>query len=118
MEQDKIGTTWSKCGAKEEFDADCSRPVPEGFRKYCAEHSRLASQLWKRRERARWARAGQPYYLDRELRETADEDLARALHNARMAAYMRERRRKKKGRLSHRVVSPREHCSAICASQA
>src|SRR5436309_13625120 len=56
-------------------------------RKYCAEHSLLASILWKRRHRRLWKAAGDKYWLSDWKNKTEGE------RRAYFRTYMREYRR-------------------------
>jgi hypothetical protein len=69
----------------------CGKPLPPRFRKYCVEHSPLASLLWKRAQRQ--ACRGTEYWLDYWLNLTGDERSAREAYNAYMRNYMRRYRR-------------------------
>ena len=69
----------------------CGKPLPPRYRKYCAEHSPLASLVWKRAQRQ--ACRGAKYWLDHWLKLAGDERSARAAYNAYMRRYMRRYRR-------------------------
>jgi len=75
-----------RCAAATEFAGlgvdDCSKVVTPGFRKFCPVHSRLASRLWKRRERLE----GGSYRQD-----WKDRDKVKA------AAYSRTYRQRRRG---------------------
>jgi len=64
-------------------------PVTGRNRKYCKEHSRLASTLWKRRHRRIWKLAGDQYWLI-DWKNKAPEE-----RRAYFRAYMRQYRASK-----------------------
>jgi hypothetical protein len=91
-----------KCTAKEAFGGDeCPKPVPKGFRKFCRKHSRLASVLWKRNERA----PGGAYFQD-----WRDRD------KVRMAAYTRVWRQRQKAGAVALVLFLVAICPAIASA--
>jgi hypothetical protein len=63
-------------------------PVVGRKRKYCPEHSRQASAIWKRIHRQLWKAQGDKYWLT----EWKSDDERRAYHRHYMRAY-RERQR-------------------------
>ena len=64
-------------------------PITGRNRKYCAEHSRLASTLWKRTHRRLWKAAGDKYWLADWNHKTPDE------RRSYFREYMREYRRRR-----------------------
>ena len=98
MEQDPTSRT--RCGAKEAFSIECSAFVAEGFRKYCSEHSRLASRLWKRRERLQ----GGSYHGDWKERD-----------KAKAAAYAKIWRQRRKTVANDAAVGPSRRAVAVKA---
>lgn len=81
MPQEQINDR--KCRAYEAFGVYCSNFVAPGFRKYCFQHSQLASRLWKRRER----QPGGSYY-----RDWRDRDKASIVQYSRASRQRRRRR--------------------------
>ena len=75
-----------------EATCPCGEPLPPRHRKYCAEHSPLASLLWKRAQRS--ACRGTAYWLDSWLKLAGDGRAARAAYNSYMRNYMRGYRRR------------------------
>ena len=60
-------------------------------RKYCPEHSRQASLIWKRVHRRLWKAAGDPYWLADWKHKTVEE--RRAYFRTYMRAYRKKLRR-------------------------
>ena len=65
------------------------KPILGRKRKYCEEHSRLASVLWKREHRRRWKAMGEKYWLT-EWKNKAPEE-----RKTYFREYMRQYRRRK-----------------------
>jgi hypothetical protein len=65
------------------------KPILGRKRKYCEEHSRLASVLWKRERRRLWKEKGQKYWQDAWENKTPEE------RKAYFRQYMRQYRRRK-----------------------
>lgn len=70
--------------------AVCERQLLGRNQKYCAEHSHLASTIWKRAQRRLWKAAGDPYWQS----DWKDQDARRAYHRAYMREYRRRHRDK------------------------
>ncbi|MDA2937073.1 hypothetical protein MYX75_02265 [Acidobacteria bacterium AH-259-A15] len=68
------------------------RPIGEGKRKYCEEHSRQASAIWKREHRRLWRSMGDKYWLSDWKNKTSEE------RKAYFRAYMREYRKRNLGK--------------------
>jgi hypothetical protein len=74
-------------------------PVTGRKRKYCEEHSRLASAIWKRTHRRSWKAAGDKYWLSDWKHRTPEE------RRAYFSAYMRNYRKAKAVSASRLVVA-------------
>lgn len=64
-------------------------PIVGRRRKYCPEHARTASILWKREHRRRWKAAGDKYWLDDWKHKTPEG------RREYFRTYMREYRRRR-----------------------
>jgi len=64
-------------------------PVVGRNRKYCPDHARQASAIWKREHRRVWKAAGDKYWLDEWKNKTPEE------RRAYFRDYMREWRRRR-----------------------
>jgi hypothetical protein len=63
-------------------------PVTGRKRKYCDEHSNLASMIWKRQHRRTWKAAGDKYWLSDWKHQTPEE------RRAYFRTYMRKYRQR------------------------
>jgi len=75
-------------------------PVTGRKRKYCDQHSRLASTNWKRAHRRIWKAAGDKYWLADWKHKTAEE------RKEYFRAYMRRYRREKASANPNGVAGP------------
>jgi hypothetical protein len=66
------------------------RPVRFPRRKYCDEHAKISSLLWKRRHRQQWKASGDPYWTESWKNKTDDE--RRAYFRDYMRRYRLRRR--------------------------
>src|SRR5580704_16817609 len=69
---------------------ECGSPRPSRNRRYCQLHSKVASALWKRKQRRELKLQQVRYWLDQYRADTDSEAAARAAYNA----YHRDRRRR------------------------
>ena len=76
-------------------------PIVGRKRKYCLEHSRQASVIWKRKYRRLWKAAGDKYWLVDWTNRTPEE--RRAYFRTYMRAY-REKLRREKPQRAGRVA--------------
>src|SRR2546427_13289880 len=86
----RLGLRRATMGARGLCDWCQTAPIVGRKRKYCPEHSRQASLVWKRKHRKLWKAAGDKYWLADWKNKTPEE--RRAYFRTYKRAYRKKRR--------------------------